>query len=95
MIPHTTFGYNVWGNYFTPPVYTSGEIIIGSVNTGATYGYMAKLYWSFGGTQRLFVAEEKLGEAKLDWQLSGNTIQVKDTYNYSTEIVGYVTYVKK
>jgi len=93
--PYSAYGNLVWGTYFTPPIYTSGEIIIGSVNTGAAYGYMAKLYWSFGGTDRMFVAEEKLGATKFDWQLVGDTIQVQDTYNYATEIVGYVTYVKQ
>ena len=91
----SAYGYNVWGNYFTPPVYTSGEITIGAVNASAAYGYMAKLYWSFGGTDRMLLAEEKLGATKLDWRLNGDTIQVMDTYNYDTQIVGYVTYLKQ
>ena len=91
----SAYGYNVWGNYFTPPLYTSGEITIGAVNASAAYGYMAKLYWSFSGTDRMFLAEEKLGATKLDWRLNGDTIQVMDTYNYDTQIVGYVTYLKQ
>lgn len=93
--PRVSFGNANWGTYFSPPLSSSGEILIGSVNTGALYGYFAKLYWSFGGDDRMFIAEEKLGDSKFDWRLNGNNIEVRDTYNYNTQIVGYVTYVTK
>jgi hypothetical protein len=97
--PHSDFGYNVWGNYYVGARSTSGRIMVGSVNTAAAYVYLAYIHWSFGGSNSdAIYVEVLLGAGKLDWQLtsantSTPTIQVKDTYNYGTQIVGQVQMV--
>jgi hypothetical protein len=97
--PHSDFGYNVWGNYYVGARATSGRIMVGSVNTAAAYVYLAYIHWSFGGSNSdAIYVEVLLGAGKLDWQLtsantSTPTIQVKDTYNYGTQIVGQVQMV--
>jgi len=98
-LPHSDFGYNIWGDYYSPGRRTSGTIIVGSTNPSASYSYQAQVHWSFGGSSGDTVTvEENCGSSKLDWRLTGAdgsnpTIQVKDTYNYGTQITGLVLFV--
>ena len=90
-----------WQDYWTPPAYTSGEIIVGAVaSKSGEYRHLTKLYYSNNETNDTpgnvtLLVEGKIAASMVSFQASTNKIQIKNTYGYQIEVVGRVTYVGK